>query len=466
MGRRRSAYATRDLTTGSIPRNLLFIAWPQFVEGFLRVVDQMADLVWAGFLGTRSIAGMGVAQQYTQMVWTGRSGIDIAQRAMISRAIGMGDQALANHILLQGWSLTLGFSVLMVLIGVFFTEPLLHLLGLSDEVVAAGAAYMRFQFISFSAQAFQQVSGHALAAAGDTLTLMKSTAIARVVHIFLSPVLVFGLLGFPEMGLVGAAVGNFIAHSLAVVILLWVLFRGTSRLHPRLRDYRFDGAILWQIIKLGGPAAVQTLERSMSQLVMIFFVAPFGDLSVAAFAITRRVEMFANLGSQGMGLASGVMVGQSLGAGKPERARQTVMWATGYVLVVKGILGILIFAFPMLILSIFSRDTDLNQLAQVWIRIQVLGYLFLGVSNVAVQSFQAAGDTLAPMLITLVALWGVEVPLAYLLSHFTGLGQFGIAWAIVVALCLRALVLIPYFYWGPWLKKAVFAPQSGAAAPS
>ena len=99
-GGRRSAYATRDLTTGSIPRNLFFIAWPQFIEGFLRVVDQLADLVWAGFLGTRAIAGMGVAQQYTQMAFTGRQGIDISQRAMISRAIGMGDQALANHVLM------------------------------------------------------------------------------------------------------------------------------------------------------------------------------------------------------------------------------------------------------------------------------------------------------------------------------------------------------------------------------
>ena len=119
-GRRRSAYATRDLTTGSIPRNLAFIAWPQFIEGFLRILDQVADLIWAGFLGTRAIAGMGVAQQYTQLGFTGRQGIDISQRAMISRAIGMGDQALANHILMQAWTMTVVFSGVMVMIGLFF----------------------------------------------------------------------------------------------------------------------------------------------------------------------------------------------------------------------------------------------------------------------------------------------------------------------------------------------------------
>jgi len=323
-GRRWSAYATRDLTNGSIPRNLAFIAWPQFIEGFLRILDQVADLVWVGFLGTRAIAGMGIAQQYTQLGFTGRQGIDISQRAMISRAIGLGDQALASHILMQAWTLTIFYSAVMVGIGVFFTEPLLRLLGLSEDVIAEAAPYMRLQFVGQMTMAFQQVSGHALAAAGDTLTLMKSTTVARVTHLVLSSLFVFGLLGFPEMGVTGAAMGNIFAHLISVSLLFWVLFRGTSRLHPSLRNYRFDGPLLWRMIKLGVPAALNGMERTVSQMVMIFLVVPFGEVTLAAFTVTRRVEMFANLGSQGMGLTSQVIVGQSLGDGKPERAKKTM----------------------------------------------------------------------------------------------------------------------------------------------
>jgi putative MATE family efflux protein len=464
--RRRSAYATRDLTTGSIPRNLFFIAWPQFIEGLLRVVDQMADLVWAGFLGTQAIAGLGVAQQYTGLSRTSRQGVDVAQRAMISRAIGMGDQALANHIVFQAWNLTLIFGAVMVLIGVVFTEPMLRLLGISEEVIAVGAPYMRLHFIGSLTQSFQQVSGHALAAAGDTLSLMKSTTITRVAHLALSPLFVFGLLGFPEMGVAGAALGNIISHGLGAALLFWILFRGTSRLHVRLGEWRFDGPMMWRMIKLGWPAAINGMERSVAQLVMIRFVAPFGDIAVAAFTVTRRVEMFANLGSQGMGLASGVIVGQSLGAGKPERAKQTIYWATGYVLAVKAIVCFFLFSFPMLILSIFNRDPEFLELAQVWIRIQVAGFLFMGVGQVAQNSFQMAGDTMTPMLITLGALWGVEIPLSYVLSNFTWLGQFGIAWAIVVAMILRTIVYVPYFYWGRWLRISMFDQQPGAAVPS
>ena len=344
----------------------------------------------------------------------------------------------------------------MVLIGVFFTEPLLGLIRVSDEVIAQGSPYMRLHFIGHLALAFQQVSGHALAAAGDTLTLMKATTVARIAHLILSPLFVFGLLGFPEMGLAGAALGNIIAHTLSVSLLFWVLFRGSSRLHMKLSEYRLDWVILWQMFKLGVPAALNGMERSVSQIIMIFFVAPFGDIPLAAFTITRRIEMFANLGSQGMGLASGVIVGQSLGAGKPQRAKQTVYWAIGYVLVVKSILCILLFLFPVLVLSIFNRDPAFLQLAETWIRITVLGFLFMGAGQVFQNSLQMVGDTFTPLLITLFSLWGIGIPLAYILSEFTSLGQFGIAWAVVISMIIRTVAYIPYFYWGRWLTIKIF----------
>ena len=166
--------------------------------------------------------------------------------------------------------------------------------------------------------------------------------------------------------------------------------------------------------------------------------------------------MFANLGSQGMGLASGVIVGQSLGAGKPERAKQTILWAAGYVVAVKSVLCLLLFIFPTLVLSIFSRDTEFLEIGSIWIRIQAIGFVAMGIGQVAQNSFQMAGDTLAPMLVTLSTLWGVEIPLAYMLSQFTELGQFGIAWAVVVAMILRPIIYVPYFYWGRWLRVKMF----------
>ncbi len=461
-GRRRSTYADRDFTTGSIPRNLWFLAWPQMIEGVLNVVDQMADLFWAGRgFGSRAIAGIGVAQTYTGMAMTGRMGIDTAMRAMVSRAVGAGDVALANHVALQAFTLSGAFSLLMVFVGVFLTEPLLRLLGVSDAVISQGAMYMRVQFIGQGTTAFRMMSGAALQASGDTLTPMKATAVTRVAHIALAPLLAFGWWFFPNFGLTGLAVANVLAQFLGVVMNFFALFRGTSRLHLTLKGYRMDLPLLWRIAKLGAPASVNSLERNLAQLVMVRLVAPFGDVALAAFSLTRRVEMFANLGSQGLGQASGIIVGQNLGAGRPERAKQTVLWATGYVMAVKSVFGAVIFAFPFFFLSIFNQEPELLSVATVWLRIQVAGYLAMGVGQVAMQSFQTAGDTLVPMIVTLFSMYGVEVPLALVLTSWTDLGQFGVAWAIVAAMLVRPLIYIPYFFWGPWTKKQVLGGPAG-----
>ena len=463
-GRGRSAYATRDLTTGSIRGNLWFLAWPSTVNGALRMVDQLADLVWAGFFGSVAIAGMGVAQQYNGMVFTARLGLDVGMRAMVSRAIGMGDRRLAEHVVFQAASITLVYSLLMVLVGVFLTEFLLRLLGVSDEVIAQGAMYMRIQLIGQGSMAFQALAGQSLSAAGDTLTPMRSAVLSRVIHLIVSPTLMFGLFGMPQMGLAGAAVGTIISHVVSLTILLFILFRGTSRLHLRLSDYRFDWPLLRQILKIGGPASVSAMERSVAQLFMIRLVAPFGDIAVAAFSVTRRFENFAQMGSRGLGQASGIIVGQSLGAGKPERARATIRWAAIYVALITAVFSGLVVVFPEGFLYLFARDPEFLAIARTWLIIAAAGYVGLALGQVAQQSFQTAGDTVVVMLITLGTMWGLELPLAWYLTRSTDLGQFGVAWAVLAAMLVRPVIYVPYFYWGHWMRVRVF-DESPLAQP-
>jgi putative MATE family efflux protein len=303
------------------------MGWPQSVEGVLRVVDQILDLVWAGFLGTAHIAGIGVAQQYTQMAWTARQGVDTAQRAMVSRAIGMNNTALAELTVFQAATVTAGFWVVIATIGVIFTEPMLRLLGVSETVIHEAAPYMRIQFMGQGFMSFQQLFSQALVASGDPITPMRAHICARLVHGFLSPALVFGFWILPDFGIAGAATANATGNAVAFGINAHALFTGRSRLHLRWSNYRLDTRLIRQIIRIGIPAAVNGAERSVAQLILVAFVTPFGDNALAAFTLSRRVEMFANLGSQGFGQASGVIVGQNLGAGKPDRAKQTIYWA-------------------------------------------------------------------------------------------------------------------------------------------
>lgn len=451
VSRRRFRHADKDFTSGSIPRNLWSLSWPQVVESLLNTADQLLDLLWAGRLGTTSIAGLGVGQTYVQVGMTGRMGLDMAMRAMVARAVGAGDLARANHVALQAFSLSGGFSLLMALVGVFFTEGLLRLVGVPETVVVAGAAYMRVQFVGQGANAFRMMTGAALQASGDAITPMRAATVARVLHVALSPALVFGWSVLPELGLVGVAAANIIAQGMAATLNFHALFSGRSRLHLTLRGYRPDLAVLWQLFRTGLPASVTSAERSIAQLVLIGLVSPYGPTTLAAYALTRRVENLVMMGSRGLGQGSGTIVGQSLGAGKPERARKTVAWALLFVFLINVVTAGFLFLFPTFFIRVFNSDPELLDVAVRWLQIACLGYVFLGLGQVFQQSYNTAGDTLAPMLVTLVSIWGVQQPLAAFLPGL-GLDEYGIAWAVVAAVFVRLVFYFPYYFTDRWLR--------------
>ena len=456
-GRGRSRYDYREVTTGKIPKTLLNLAWPQIAEGVLNVVDQLVDLVWAGRLpgGFRAVASVGVAQSFTQFSMMARQGLDQSMRAMIARAVGARNIPLANHIALQAFTLSGIYSLFMLLIGLFLTDVLLNAIGASAEVKSQTSMYMRVQFIGSAAIAFRMMSAAALQAAGEVMVPLKATTVTRSIHIVLTPFLMFGWWGFPALGLPGAALANILAQLAGSAINFYALFRGNSSLHLTFRGYRVDYSILWRIITLGAPACVAGTERATAQLVLLGLVTPFGDVALAAYALTRRMEMVASFGAMGMGQAAGIMAGQNLGARQPDRARQSVGLALVYITVLQVAVGSLFMLFPMVFVVLFTSDANVVALASVWLRIQVLAAIFMGLAMVFQQSYNIAGDTLAPMIITLLAVWGIELPVAWLLSR-TGLGPLGIGYAAIAGMSARLLFYFPYFFWGRWLRVKVF----------
>ena len=446
----------RDLTTGSVRKHLWGLSWPQMLESVLNILDQLVDLLWAGRLpgGFRAVAGLGVAQSFTQFGMMARQGLDMSMRAMIARAVGAGDIKLANHVALQGFTMTTVYSVLMVIVGLALTDVLLRVIGASEAVKDETATYMRVQFVGMSTMSFRMMTAAALQASGDVVTPLKATTLTRVIHIALTPFLMFGWWWFPDMGLAGAALANVLAQLAGCALNFSALFGGNSRLHLSLRGYRADLPLIWRLLKLGAPASVGGLERATAQLALLRFVTPFGDVALAAYSITRRSEMFVNFGGMGMGQGAGILAGQNLGAGKPERAREALKWAQVYMFLLNGVVGALIFALPVLFVSLFTSNPEVVDLTSTWLRIQVFAAVFMVQAMVFQQAYNVAGDTMAPMVVTLLAVWGVEIPLAWFLAH-SHFGVLGIAYASIAGFAARWLFYFPYFFWGRWMKVKV-----------
>ena len=453
--RRRSAHTTRDLTKGSIPKNLWFLAWPQVAESFLSVIDQIADLIWAGRIGFQAIAGLGVGQTYVMMLMTARMGLDAGMRSMISRAVGAKDIAYANHVLLQALTLSAVYSVLVVLVGLFLTESLLSVLGLSEEVVSLAAGYMRIQFFAMAVMSFQRLTGGALQASGDSITPLKAASVTRVTHLVLSPFLIFGIWLFPSMGLSGMAMANLVAQVLGVSLNFYALFKGTSRLSLSFKGYYVDYQLLWRLLKIGAPAAVTGMQRALSQLIVVIIVARFGDGALAAYALTRRAENVVNQSARALGRSSGTLAGQNLGAGLPERAKSSVKWGISYSAVGSIVVAIIFLLFPHNVASFFNSDPEFVDRAAIWLRIMALGYFSMNAVQVFTQAFNTSGDTFAPMVITVATVWTVDVPLAIVLSQLTPLNEYGVAYGMVIGMTFRMMVFTWYYFQGKWLKTGM-----------
>lgn len=449
--------ADRNLTEGNITRNLWVLAWPQMTEGALYVFYQMVDLFWAGQgFGLDALAGVGAVWTYANLALTARGGLDTAMRAMVSRAVGAGDMALANRVVIQAFVLSTALSgMLVVLPGMLFGDQLLQLLGIPADVRAEVGLYMRFQFLNQGLVGWRTMSGAALLAGGDSITPLRATAVTRAIHLVASPVLAFGLWIFPEMGLLGLAIAGIIGQLVGALMNWNSLFSGRSKLQISFSGYRIDWGLYKRLLRLGIPASVTSMERALSQLVMVGMASSFGVTALAVFTLAQRTDLFANRVISGLASASGVLVGQNLGAGRPERARQTVFVALNWTLVSQTVFSLLLAVFPVLYISVFNDDPSLHPLGTTWFRIMAIGYIAMGVTTVLTQTLNTAGDTMIPAIVNMATIWLVQVPLAIILDRVLDVGPTSIAWAIVLALIIRVLLYTPYFLSNRWMRARV-----------
>ncbi|MSP78284.1 MAG: MATE family efflux transporter [Dehalococcoidia bacterium] len=445
-----------DLTTGSVPKKLFHQAWPQFAENILNVIDQMVDLVWAGLLpgGFRAIAGLGIGQSFVQVANFARQGLDQSLRAMIARAVGAGNIPLANHVAQQAFALNAVYAVIMALVGLLLTDVFISVIGASDAIRAETGLYMRIHFIGMATQSFRMMTGTSLQASGEPIAPLKAATATRLIHIALSPLLMFGPWWFPSMGLAGAALANVLAQLVGLSINLYALLNGSSRLHLTFKRFRMDYRVLWSMVRLGAPAAVTAAERSFAQLALLGMASPFGDVGLAAYALMRRLENFLNFGSRGIGQAAGVMVGQNLGAGKPGRAKAAILWGLVYVQMVPSLFRVTLFFFPFILITIFTREPGVVSIGSQLLQLQVIAAFFMGAQIVFQQSYNTAGDMVVPMVVTMLAVWCVEVPVAWFLTG-TSVGILGIGYAAIAGMAVRNICYVPYFFWGRWLRVRV-----------
>lgn len=379
-GAGRRGRSRRDWTKGNIIGNLIALAGPMMITDGLNMMGPTIDMIWVGKLGAVAVAGVGISGMVVGLVNSARRGLSTGVRAMVARTVGADDYEAANHVAQQAFVISFSFAIFLVVVGLTFARPILSLLGLEPDVVEVGAAYMRIMFVGSMFMSLRIMAETIMESSGDAMTPMRVAMFFRFFHVALCPFLIFGWWIFPRMGVTGAAMTNVVSQSLGASIGLWFLFSGRTRLKLTLRNFRLDLPIIWRLVKVGIPASITGMERSFANLVMMTFIVPFGTMAVAAHSLTRRIESFIHMPSQGLGMGGGVLAGQNLGAQQPGRAERTGWAAAGLVTAVMLVGSVATWFWAEGMVRIFNTEPELVEIASTFLRIQIVAYLAFGLA--------------------------------------------------------------------------------------
>ncbi len=418
-------------------------------------VRPVVDMMVVGRLGAAPIAGVGIGTLAVMVAESLTMGLTVGLRAMIARLVGAGDEEGANHAAQQGYVVSIILAVVLAAIGASLAEQILLLLGVEPEVATQGAPYIRIAFIAAVFMTVRNTNDAIMEASGDTMTPMKIIAVYTTVHVALCPFLVYGWWLFPRLGISGAAWAGVAAQGMAASIGLWLLLGGQTRLQLTFRNFNFDFDMVWRIVKVGAPASVTSMERSFAQMIVMWFVVPFGTVAVAAHAIHARIDMFIYLPIMAWAMGAGILAGQNLGAGHPDRAQKTAWLGVAISSAFTFLISTLIWFWAEGMVRIFTPQAGVIDIAATFLRIEIAALLTAGLIIVLSQCLNGVGDTMPVMLVNLVTVWGIQVPLAYFLPRVGELGVYGVRWALVTGMLCRAVFYVIYFQVGRWKHKKI-----------
>ena len=440
------------LTRGSLTRGIFSLAMPIIAANVLSIAMELTNAFFLGRLGANALAAITMSQAVVFFVTTFGSGLSIGTVALVSRAYGERNYAKAEHIGTQSLYLGLAVSVVLGTAGVLLSPFLLSLMGARGEILAMADIYLRFLFGGMFLIYFFFQSMAVFQGAGDTTTPMKIGALSMVLNIALDPLLIFGLLGAPRLGFAGAAVSTIIARGVGSVLMARIILRGKHAVRLS-RELRPDLAVMKKIFLVGFPGSIQLLIRSSSVLVLTRIAALFEPTVMAALGVGNRLFGIFLLPGFGFGAASSTLVGQNLGARNPARAEKAALLTAGYYLMLITVCAVPLFFFSRSVAAIFNSSEGFVRLASQFIRYICVGALFLSPGMVFSQALQGAGATVYPMVVAAMTLYGVQIPLTWLLAVHFRMEAHGIWISNLASGIVNASLMASVFFRGKWKEK-------------
>lgn len=447
-----------DYTSGSLRKAIVMLAIPMMLEMCLESVFAVVDIYFVNRLSNDAVTVVGLTEAVITIVYSLAIGLSAAATAIVARRIGEKDPEGAARAAKQSLLVAMIVIALISVTGFVFASDILRIMGASEDAIAKGVIYTQIMMSCSGVVVLLFLINGIFRGAGNAAIAMKSLWIGNAINIILCPILILGIGSWGGLGIAGAAIATCTGRGIGVLYQLKHLIGTDNELLPLHRvAWRPDRVIIRSLMQISVPATVQFIVQSASWIILTRMVASFGTDASAGYQTAFRLLLFFLLPAWGISNAAATLVGQNLGAKRPERAAESVKAIARYNAILMGIMMLISVIFTEELIGLFVTDPNNGSFAYAVdaLRIVSCGNILFAVSMVLMQAFNGAGDTRTPTLISLFGFWFFQIPLAYLLSQTFNWGTHGIYWAIPIAEGLIVLLYAYFFAKGDWQRKEV-----------
>lgn len=439
-----------DYTRIPLRRAVFLLAVPMVLELVLESTFAVVDIFFVAKLGPSAVATVGLTESYLFLLYSIAMGLAMGITALVARRVGEGASEEASVTAAQALWIAVLASVPFAIAGVVWARELLALMGADAWTLEHGVGYMQWMLGGNVVILLLFVINAIFRGAGDAAIAMRVLWVANGLNILLDPLLIFGWGPVPAFGVEGAAIATTIGRGTGVLLQLWILFHGGKHIRVGAAQLAWRAGVAWRIVRTSLGGVGQMIVAMTSWIFLMRILASIGSEAVAGATIAIRVMMFTMMPAWGMSNAAATLVGQNLGATRPERAEAAVWqigrYNMGYLLCI----ALLFFLLPRELVGFFSGDAQVVAIGGEWLRILSYSLFVYGWWMVSVQAFNGAGDTATPTWINVVFFWLIQIPLAWLLALHLQLGHSGVFWAVFVSETSVGLFTLWLFSRGRW----------------
>ncbi len=438
-------YRTLDITHGRLRDNIWQLSWPLMISQGLSFFPGLYDAYWLGRLGSSALAAAALAMSLRFTMISVLMALSGASGAVVARYVGARDGERANQAVTQAVLLFVIAAGSLGIIGLLFTEPLLILVGAGGDLLAPTTAYARAIFVGLIPIEMVPSVGNMLNCAGNPQLSLQMNLLTLFSFLLLEPLLIW--LG---LGIGGAGLALALANTIGTLYGFYLLASGRAAVRFELRYLRPDWPMIGRILRIAVPGIAQRGLPNLANTILMRLMATYGVAPLAAFSLFGRAAMLLLIPAGGLSGAMPAMVGQNLGAGQPRRAARAATaiatMATGIAALLLGLL--VLWAEPAL--RLFTGDPQTIAVGVAAMGVLALYRVLMTLGMALDGALTGAGDTVSPMVVNIIALWLVQLPVAWFLAMYLGWQADGIWWALVVGMAVQAGLLVARFRQGRW----------------